>query len=232
LSLLALLALAWVSELRFPRSKRGALASELSILRQNLATGQRALDEGDFESAADALNAAQVNLARSPNLLSSPETRELVQLQRQAALLNDLLTDSLEDILRLLDGLPDRVAQSAFVRRYQGKSVVFYARVRRDAAGQYDMDYRIMVGGREAQLQLGTLKLLQGLPLQERRQMLFGARLASARRERDGQWTVSLEPDSGVLITHKGAAAACCFQPPDAELLQETLRQQAEWLTP
>src|SRR3989442_1095881 len=140
------------------------------------------------------------------------ENQRLTALYRQAALLADLLTESLEEILNRIDGLEYKEGQSAFARRYRGKAVVFYATVRQDAAGRHQMDYRLLGPRRKAaRLELADLKLLHALPLQEPQLLLFGARLDKVSRDPAGAWAFSLEPESGILITHPGAAAACCF---------------------
>jgi hypothetical protein len=204
--------------------------SEPDQLHQRLAAGLRALDEGNFDFAAQELEAAKTLRERLPGVLSPDDSRKLTVFHREAVLLADLLTEPLEDVLRHLDGQPDQAVQSTFSRRYQRKGVVFYAKVRRDAAGRYEMDYRLFGARQEARLELADLKLFERLPLQDRRQLLFGVRLAGIQREPNGVWVLKLDPESGVLITHPGAAAACCFQPPDLDVFQETLQQQAAWV--
>jgi hypothetical protein len=226
------LALAGLVLLRVGNTRPGDLpapADDLEDMRFHFQAGRQALADGNFQSAVQAFEIASAIRARHPAALPAEETRKLVQLHRQAALLADLLTESLEEILRRLDGLPEREGQAIIARHYRGKAVAFHSQVRRDASGRYQIDYRLFDGRQEARLDLGNLKLLQRLPLHEPQQLVFGARLAAVRREAVGGWVVSFEPDSGVLLTDPGAAAACCFQPGDAEQLQQVLRMQEAW---
>jgi hypothetical protein len=199
-------------------------------LRVRIALGRSALAEGNFQSAAEELESARRSWTAHAEVLPASEGRELAQLQRQAALLADLLTESLEDVLSRIRGLPEREGQSVFNRRYKGKAVLFYARVRRDAAGQYHLDYALTEGDHPARLELADLRLLEKLPLEDGPLLLFGARLAGVHREPAGSWVLGLEPDSGVLLTDRGAALACCFRAWDDEPLDEVLARQAAWL--
>lgn len=193
-------------------------------------TGLRALAAGNYQLAVDEFETALGIQERNPQVLNSIDRRKLLQLHRQAALLADSLSQSLQEILRDAAGVPDREWQAVFVRRYHGKSVVFLGETRRDAAEQFRLlDYQVFVGMEKARLELKDLKLLHHLPLQDPQRLLFGARLASARREEAGEWVVRFMPDSGVLLTDPGAATACCLQPLDKEL-QEVLKRQSEWL--
>jgi hypothetical protein len=73
------------------------------------------------------------------------------------------------------------------------------------------------------------LKLLERLPLDPPRRLVFGASLASVAREAGGVWVVRFEPDSAVLLTEEGAVEASGLAPVDPEM-RAVLRQQAEWL--
>ena len=73
--------------------------------------------------------------------------------------------------------------------------------------------------------ELSDLGLLRRLPLDRPQRLLFGARLASVRREPGRGWVVRLEADSGVLITDPGAAVACFLSPEDEEV-HELLQRQ------
>jgi hypothetical protein len=205
-------------------------AGALKELRDQFAAGQGALNQGNFQSALEHLEEAQKIRKAHPRLLRAPESRDLTQVHQQAELLANLLTESLEEILRRLDGLDVHERSAVFARHYQHRAVVFFTTVRRDAAGRYLMDYRIFDGRQEARLELGELKLLQVLPLQDPQQLLFGFRVAEVRREPAGTWVIAAEPDSGVVFTNLGAAAACSFLPVDDLQLQEVVRRQAGWL--
>jgi hypothetical protein len=210
---------------------RGELAgrSDLDEVRARMATGAQALGEGNSQLAVDELEAAQQLVRRHPQLLSKDETRQLAQLHRQATLLADLLTESLGELLSRATGLEEREWQAVFQRRYFGKAVLFDAEVRRDAAGQYQLGYRLWAGLEPSRAAIEELQLLAQLPLEKPQRLLFGARLAAIRREPPGIWVVRFAPGSGVLLTHPGAVTACLFNPPDGELRQVLQLQQA-WL--
>jgi hypothetical protein len=77
-----------------------------------------------------------------------------------------------------------------------------------------------------ARVALEDLTLWRRVPLAPPRRLLFGARLRRLGREAGGVWVVRFQPDSGVLLTDPGAAAACCPAPLDPDLLEVLQRQQ------
>ena len=120
-------------------------------------------------------------------------------------------------------------AEEQFADRYRNRAVLFDDVVRRDAAGTHHLSvYEVRGPGEPARIDLGGLKVLESLPLERPQRMLFGARLAAVTREPPGQWVISFEPDSGVLLTDEAAAATCCPQPFDDDL-RAVLKRQAEW---
>jgi hypothetical protein len=192
--------------------------------------GQKALAEGKVRIAADYLSAAQAALEHAPAALTHAERRRLAQLRREALLLADLLAEPLEDVLAhaaALSELDEREWQAHFAARYRGKAVLFEDEVRREVNGAYQLlGYHLFVRGQPARLALADLRLLRALPLDRPQRLLFGARLADVRPEA-GAWVVHFEPDSGVLITDAGAAAAGPLPAPE---LDEILRRQSAWL--
>jgi hypothetical protein len=153
----------------------------------------------------------------------------VVQLERQAALLADLLSESLGEILQRAAGLQDEEWQAQFAKRYRDRAVVFDADVRREAFGALHLDYQIHAGPEPARIDVSDLKLLSRLPLDRPPRLLFGARLASMARDVPGIWVVRFVPESAVLLTDVGAVTASC-PPPIDEDLQEVLRRQEKWL--
>jgi hypothetical protein len=196
--------------------------------------GKQALAAGNFQRARQELDAAAQAADQFPNLLTPAERRALDQLRRQAALLADLFTEPLEQVLQHAAGLPAEEWRAVFDRRYHGKAVVFDAQVRKDpASGRLELlGYRLLVGPaenrEEAVLELNDVKRLGQLPLDQPRRLLFGVRLASAGREPGGRLGVRFQPESGVLLTDPGAVAACGLTA-DADL-PALLRQQLEWV--
>jgi hypothetical protein len=78
-------------------------------------------------------------------------------------------------------------------------------------------------------LELADLKVLRQLPIDlKQERLIFGARLTAVRRDPMRRWTVSFQPDSGILITDPDVAGACC-PPVDLEM-REVLERQARWV--
>jgi hypothetical protein len=190
---------------------------------------RKALAAGKFRQAADELQQAVALLDSQPDRRRGAEGREVVQLHRQAALLADLLSESLGEIVLLAATLHEAEWEGKFAQDYRGRAVVFDADVTRDGAGQYRLDYVVRAGDEPARVELGDLKLLAALPRDRPPRLLLGARLASLRREAGGTLVVRFQPDSGVLLTDPGAAAASCPAPIDDELTA-LLRRQKGWL--
>jgi len=217
-----------LASLRQRGSSTGPVRAEQ--VRSRIQAGQQALAEGKYRLAVEELSTARQLRDQRPQLLTARENRELNQLYRQAALLDNLLDKSLQEILSLAQREHDQEWPAQFAGRYKGKAVIFYDRVRRDATGAHRLlVYEVRVGDEVAHVELADLKLLSSLPLDKSPRLLFGARLASVSREAPGPWVIRFEPDSGVLLTDPGAVASCCPPPWDEEL-QAVLKRQAEWL--
>jgi hypothetical protein len=205
--------------------------SEGPNIAARIDAGQRALAEGDYRLAVARFDAADDLHARHPGSLSAAAARRLAQLARQAALLADLSSESLQEILLRAAGLRNAEEwQAQFAERYRGRAVVFDDHVQRTSDGRCRLlTYEVRAGGEPARVELTGLKVLGALPLDRPQRLLFGARLADIAREPPGTWVVRFLPDSGVLLTDPGAAASCGPVPLDGEL-RAVLARQAEWL--
>jgi hypothetical protein len=204
--------------------------TDARVIRDHIRASRRALAEGNHHLALEELKTALKFLVPSPHLLSPPESRQLTALYRQAELLTDLLSEPLEQILDwAAEVRDDQERQAQFARRYQGKAVVFDDVIRREGGQCRLQVYELRVKGERARVELGDLKLMAALPLDQPQRVLFGARLAGVAREPPGDWVVRFDPDSGVLLTDVDAAASCCPAPLDPELLA-LVKRQAEWL--
>jgi hypothetical protein len=206
-------------------------------LAARAAAGRRALAEGDFHLAAQELQAALDEAQRRPDVVAPAERRDLMQLQRQSDLLSRLSSQSIQEIVKEADLVRHEDEWKArFESDYKGKTVVFDDVVRFEDAAQLDARrrpvltyYRVAVEGREVRLALEDVRLLQTLARERPQRMLFGVRLSAIERGPGGQWVVRFDPDSGVLLTDRGAAEAASPTPPDAELL-DVLKRQEEWV--
>lgn len=205
-------------------------AASMTDARAQLEAGVQQLRDGNVFLALTHLNAALAQSADHPNAFSAEQYAQLQQLHRQTDMLARLLDQPLEEILlQAVRHRSDEEWTEKFAY-YRGRSVVFDDVLRRDGRGRPVLGfYEVQVAGIEARVALEDLTLLRGLPLEPPRRCLFGARLASCRREAGGIWVFRFEPDSAVLLTDAGAAAACCPLPLDGELLA-ALKRQDEWL--
>jgi hypothetical protein len=202
-------------------------------IRERFESGRQALAAGHFRRARHFFDEAQGMRQQAPEGLTADEFRELPRLQRQAELLSALMALSLQEVLhqgrRVHD---DQEWETLFAEQYRGRSVVFDDVVRRNAAGWAELAVlRVLDDNEPARLALEDLTLWQRVPLDPPPRLLFGARLSRMGREEGGAWVVRFEPDSGVLLTDPGAAAAVCPAPLSAEL-REVLRRQTEWDRP
>jgi len=193
-------------------------ANSEALPRGNNEAGRRLLQEGNFREALKQLDAA--GASRDPALR---------QLYRQADLLARLLHQPLEEIVQQGQMLGRPGEWQEQFKDYKGRAVLFDDVVRRDENGQFHLSvYEVLAGDEKATVRL-DLELLRHLPLDQPRRLLFGARLASVQREDGGFWVIRFEPDSGVLLTDEGAAAACGVGPLDAGL-RHVVQWQADWL--
>lgn len=201
-----------------------------SSIQASIESGRRHLGEGNVRLAVKEFDAAIQQCERNRVALGREEHHRLNQLRRQTDLIAHLLDSPLEEILQ--QGMQHRNNEEwqAKFEDYRGRSVLFDDVLRRDATGRPMLGfYVVRVGDVEARVALEDLTLVRQLPLDPPRRCLFGARLASCRREEGGVWVIRFEPDSGVLLTDEDAAAACCPGPVDDEL-RAVLRRQDEWL--
>jgi hypothetical protein len=196
--------------------------------------GRRALAEGSFHLAFEELSRAVKLAGTNPEALSVEERRSLNQLQRQSALLADLLPLSLEGLLQQAEDSASEAAwQARFKAEYQGKGRIFFDDVIRrlpDRSLTFRSAGMTRVNGIVARVIPGDLRLLDVLPLDLPQRWLIGARLAGFSREGGPDWIVRLERDSGVLFTDQSAVLA--WQP-DLKAdpkLGDLLRRQAACL--
>jgi hypothetical protein len=213
-------------------SESGAPSASETDTRGLWEAGQRELREGNAHLALKKFNAAIDQHGRDPHALGREEIQRLYRLRRQSELLAHLLDNSLEEILQQAMQIRNEDEWHAKFADYRGRGVLFEDVLRRDAADRPVLgNYVPRAADVQARVALDDLALLRPLPLDPPRRWLFGARLASCRREEGGVWTFHFEPDSGVLVTEEAAAAACWPGPLDEEL-RALLRYQEERTRP
>jgi len=201
-------------------------------LQEHIAEGQRALADGNFNLALGEFNKALDLRERQSDLLSAKQQRDLIQLQRQSDLLARLYNQPLQDLLK--EALLTPRAEEwtlRFETVHKGRTILLDDVVQRDpASGRLVLAcFELRAGDEKAVVSVDDLKILQMMPLEPARRLIFGGRLKSAAREERGAWVLHFEPESGVLMTDADAAAACWPTPLDAEAVR-TLQRQAERL--
>ncbi len=213
------------------RAQDASEESPIAAIREDMAAGRQALADGNFRTAQRRL-ANAFALHERHRGLPPPEQRRLIQLHRQADLLANLLSLSLQEVLHQGLRVRDEEEWQAQFADYRGRAVVFDDVVRRDAAGRPVLaTCTVAAGTVQARVALEDLGLLRRLPLEEPVRLLFGARLDRCAREEGGVWVIRFQPDSGVLLTDPDIAAACCPAPLDDDLL-EVVKRQEKWLNP
>lgn len=212
------------------RSGAADASAALADSRSALAEGERQLRDDNVFLALNALNSALAQYRRRPETLNRDEVHRLEQLQRQTDILAHLLDRPLEEIVHQATQHRSDEEWNQKFQDYRGRTVVFDDVLRLDANDRPVLgSYVVSTGDIEARVALEDLLLLRQLPLDPPRRWLFGARLASCRREQGGIWALRFEPESAVLLSDEIAAAACCPRPLDADLI-EVLKRQDHWL--
>jgi hypothetical protein len=180
--------------------------------------GMAALEKGEFDVAKLKLSEAAGALER----LRDEEAGRVRQQAEESAILADLASASLEEIVEEVATRPD--GRSKFDSLHRGRSIVVDARIAALPRGSdgMELDYKILAGAggrpRRGRLDLNGFRLFEGSSKRVGDPVLFGARLAAVSLGEDGAWLVSLEPDSGVLIsTPEGLKALLLlgWPPPD-----------------
>ncbi len=158
------------------------------IAAENREAGIQALESGTFDVAKLKLRTA----ADALRSLNDPEAAETEQLAKEAAILADLVSTPLE---QLVERVATQGGPESF-QVHQGRSVVFDAPV---AEGGRELDYRIVAGTRRGRVDLEGFHLLDGKKPGE--SVAFGARLKAIRLGNNGTWHILLEPNSGVYMS-------------------------------
>lgn len=189
--------------------------------------GMKRLDAGDFQAAkkllADAASAVD-------GLGGRYEGADAIrQGAREAAIFTDLAPESLEDILQEATTYRDvKDWSSHFADFYKGRSVILDDSIvatpdpNRPGSG-YRGAYKVY-GGRgpkpdaKARIDLAGFELLQLVEPKVGEPKIFGARLASLELDiATSEWVFTLEPDSGVFMTHPKALALIFRTTPEAD---------------
>ncbi|MEW4566592.1 hypothetical protein AB1L88_01865 [Tautonia sp. JC769] len=188
------------------------------LVQEGREEGIPALDRGDFDQAHRILSRAAAAVESLNGQIRGAD--EIRQAAREAVIFVDLIPDRLEMILdRRARSSDESEWQRLFEGSYRGRSVLISAQVTAtpaDAAGRYELNYRILSEGpiapREARIDFEGFRLFEASEPQKGWQILFGARLSAVETEPNG-WRFRLEPDSGVTITHQEAIRSLGWTP-------------------
>lgn len=211
-----------------PQLRTAATLTPEQRFEQHRNAGEEALHTGSYERAAHELQQALALRSEAGFGPNAPALVKLKQQQREAAILADLLSESLDEIIRRAVGMPDDEWQQVFRKRYAQKSVILDDVIHRDPYSRHHHRFQIDVLGKSGRIELDRLSMMLHLPLQQPRRLFFGFRLSSIHREADGSWRITPEADSGVLLTD-GKALAGLSLAIDAELA-DVITQQHQWL--
>jgi hypothetical protein len=192
--------------------QKEAESPRFKLLAQIDAAHQQMELAGGLHLARELLDKAVQQRDADPTLLTEAEHRRLNQLQRQAALLTELVPVPLLTLIDQAENAPNPAAWQARCRAYQGKGLIFDDMLRNDRAPGRIQSRRLgdlrtpqMASGRVA---LEDLTLLHLLPLQMPQRWIFGARIRGIDREGGPGWVIRLEPESGVLFSERTAVEA------------------------
>ncbi len=207
------------------------IPSSSESLAEQTRKARKHLEAGHFRLAADILIQVHRERNKEVDLLPPLERRQWRQLFAETAVLADRLAESLEDLVRLAAGADEEDWQADFRQRYLGKAVLF-EQVLQSKDGQLIWTNPLgLEGGRKIRLALNDLTLLRQLNLEQESRVLFGARLASVRREPPGTfWVIHFQKDSGVLLTEATAAKRVCPTPWAEEAVQKILATQKKMI--
>lgn len=174
----------------------------------NRTEGIEALEKGLFDDAKAKLGRA----AKAYDTLGSRDELAVstTQLSKEAAILADLAHDPLKDILDEVARLGDPEGIERFQSIHKGQAVLIDSEIASAAGGTVDLHIRIFVGRGPAPAKIGRFDLtgfrfFEGDTTPKKGdKVFFGARLDTIRLE-NGEWLITLEPESGVVMTNDKA---------------------------
>jgi len=226
---LALVVLAFALIFHFSKGRDSFSDNDPKSISEHFAAGKKLFGQGQFHEAVRELDEALALHQKYSDSLSAADRKRLVQMHREAHLFINLFSESLEDVLSQAAAEHDDAEwRAVFADRYESKSVIFFAGIRRDSSNQWALDYDLFVRDKQARIDWENLQLLRNLPFDQSQRLLLGVRLASVEPEAGGTWVVRLQPDSGVLLTNADALANIFLRPPEG--IDEVLKRQAGWV--
>lgn len=183
--------------------------------------GLAALDAGDFDAAHQLLSEAKRAVDSLGGAVEGAE--EIRHGAEEAALFASRGRSGLETILEEASSDPhDPAWSSKFKTFYKGQAVIVTDAEITSVPGSddsetYELDYEILPNGegsdpksvRRGTIDLAGFRLFEQARPKKGALVRFGARLAAVRLDADTKlWRFTLEPDSGVFLTHPDAIEA------------------------
>jgi hypothetical protein len=180
--------------------------------------GIAALEAGKFDHAHQLLSAAgQAVDALGGGVEHGDEIRHAAD---EAAILVDLLSDTLESLLEEAARTSPQSWASRFENIYKGRAVIIDASItatpETSRRGRYELDYLVLAPGESARGQPRYARIdlsgFEAITLARGKvgdRVAFGGRLESFQYDTEAQeWLIRLAPQSGVLIMHPKALEA------------------------
>ena len=196
-----------------------------AVARAEEIAGRRALADSAFAKAAQHFRKARTHLTKEGE---ARDARRLEQLEKESALVADLLSESLAEHLQRGKGLSDKAWKDLFRERLLDKAVIFDATVHSVGGGVFRVDYPGYVSGSPMRVEIQNSVFLRSLKEQWPARLLVGLRLLDAKRDSNGSWVVLANPESVVLLTEPAIFTNSSLAV-DADL-EKVLRDQAELL--
>jgi hypothetical protein len=199
------------------------------LLENHRRLGQQALAEGSYQRASEQFGSALELARKVPEYnVGTAMHDQLFDEHRQTAMLADLLSESLGEIIRNSVGFNEQEWHEVFQRRYRGRSIILDDTVRRESNGKYAHELQLEVLGAGGVIALDRLELLDQLPdLRSPTRIIVGFRLDRLERDRDGRWLIIPHPKSGVLLTQSEGLTGLSLTL-DADT-SEVLKRQSRW---
>lgn len=202
-------------------SWRSRMAELPKIAEAGRVEGLAALDAGKFDKAHQLLSEAKRAVVSLGDAFEGAEA--IKQGADEAAIITQLATASLEEILEQASRADPKEWTKEFERLYRGRSVIMDVHVTGVPNGQgegaYALDYRVFRAGEGGAPQsMGRVdttgfRLFELIKPKVGDRLTFGARLGSFQFDGRDEWLVKFEPESGVIMTHAKALEALGWPP-------------------
>ncbi len=217
------------------------------LMRQNLpriaelgrTEGLVALDEGKFDKAHQLLSEAR----RAVDALGGAVegAAAIRQGAAEASIFVKLVPERLESILDQAGRYDPKEWPAHFQVLYQGRTIIVDAQIvavpgqEGTGDGAYELDYQIFPDGegqpaRLARIDTRGFRLFADARPKVGDRVQFGARLAGFTYNQEAEeWRITLEPDSGVFLTHPQALEVLGWPGADEPSTSSAVGDESPW---